>query len=98
MATAKQSEREARRRKEWALARLHELKVEQQEGKLVDAAEVRDAWVKVAGKIRGAVLRIPDKLAPAVHAAGSLQEARAVLDQECEGILRTLADELRNGN
>jgi hypothetical protein len=96
MATAKQSEREARRRKEWALARKHELQVAQIEGRLVDAAEVRDAWVKVAAKLKDAVLRIPDKVAPAVHAAGTVQECRTVLQAECESILRTLADELRN--
>src|SRR5574340_1092346 len=88
------SEDEARRRKEIALARLREMEVAEKERRLVPADQIESAWTAVAGKIKDAVLRIPDKCAPAVVAAADVQEARAVLMIECEGILRALHDDL----
>ncbi len=85
---------EARRRKECALSQLRELEVKQRLGKLLPAAQVTSAWSSIAGKIRDAVLRIPDKCAPSVAAAGDLQECREILATECEQILRTLSDDL----
>lgn len=91
---AKVSATEARRRKEVALARLRELEVAEKTRQLLSAAEVRSTWVAVAAKIRDAVLRIPDKLAPQVVAAKDAMEARAILAAECEAILKTLAGEV----
>lgn len=85
---------EARRRKEVALARLREMEVAQRARLLLPAEEVRTAWVEVGGKIKDAVLRIPDKLAPAVAAAADVREVRAILLAECESILRTLHDDI----
>ncbi|WP_321470113.1 hypothetical protein [uncultured Paludibaculum sp.] len=92
--TAKVSQNEARRRKEVALAELREMERDVKKGKLIDAEKVRDTWASVAGKLRDAVLRIPDKCAPVVITAADAAEARAILQTECEGILRALHDEL----
>ena len=92
--SAKVSANEARRRKEVALARLREIEVAERTRQLLSAAEVRSAWVTVAGKIRDAVLRIPDKCAPAVTAAADVMEARAILAAECEAILKVLSSDI----
>ncbi len=93
---AKISATEARRRKEVALARLRELELAERAKLLLPSNEVRSVWVVVAGKLRDAVLGIPDKLAPAVAAAADAREVRNILMQECEAILRTLHDDLLN--
>lgn len=91
---ARVSATEARRRKEVALARLREMEVAEKAGQLWPAEQVRSLWVQVAGKIRDAVLRIPDKCAPAVTAAADAREGRAILAAECEAILKTLHDNI----
>jgi hypothetical protein len=91
---ARVSQTEARRRKEVALAELRELELAQKKGKLIDADQVTAKWAAAGGKIRDAVLRIPDKCAPAVAVTSDAAEARGILLAECEGILRTLHDDL----
>lgn len=92
--TSRVSANEARRRKEVALAELRELELAQRKGKLIDADQVASHWAAAGGKIRDAVLRIPDKCAAAVIAATDATEARGILLAECEAILRTLHDDL----
>jgi phage terminase Nu1 subunit (DNA packaging protein) len=96
--SAKVSQNEARRRKEIALARLREMEVAEKEGRLVPADAVTSTWSTIAGKIRDAVLRIPDKCAPALAAVQDAREARGILQAECEAILRTLSNELLQSN
>ena len=93
---AKVSQNEARRRKEVALARLRELELAEKETRLVSADAMTNTWTTVAGKMRDAVLRIPDKCAPAVAAAQDAREARGILQAECEAILRALSNELQS--
>lgn len=93
---ARATEAEYRRRKEGALMRLREIEVATLEEKLVPAEQVSHRWARIAASLRDAVLRIPDRCAPAAYAAGTVQEARALLQQECETILRTLSNDLRS--
>lgn len=90
----KVSANEARRRKEVALAGLRELELSQKAGKLIRADRARDAWAKIAGAIKAAVLRMPDKLAPQLAAATDTREARALLLAECEAVLKGLHEEI----
>jgi len=90
----KVSANEARRRKEVALARLREMEADERAGKLIAAALVTDAWVKILGAVKAGVLWLPDKLAPAMAAAADAREARAILKTECEAILKGLHEEI----
>jgi hypothetical protein len=91
---AKVSATEARRRKEFALARLRELELAQKAGLLLPASDVRDRWVNILTAIKTAVLRMPDKLAPQMAAAADVREAHTILAAECETILRELSDDI----
>jgi hypothetical protein len=92
--SAKVSANEARRRKEFALARLREMEVAQKAGLLLPASDVRDKWVAILTAIKTAVLRMPDKLAPQMAAAADVREAHTILAAECEAILRELSDDI----
>lgn len=94
---AKVSANEARRRKEVALARLREMEADEKAGKLVAAERVKDAWAKIVGSIKTAVLRMPDKLAPQLAAVSDAREARAILLAECEAVLKGLHEEIIGG-
>lgn len=85
---------EANRRKALALAELREMERDERRGALLPAECVRDKWVTICASIRAGVLRLPDKLAPQVIAAGDLREAHALILAECEAILRGLQDEI----
>jgi hypothetical protein len=93
---AKVSANEARRRKEVALARLREMEADEKAGKLIPAASVTDAWVKILGAVKAGVLRLPDKLAPQLAATADALEVRAILSSECEIILKDLHAELHH--
>jgi len=85
---------EARRRKEVALAGLRELELEEKAGRLISRDEVAATWAATAAMLRDAVLRIPDMAAPQVAAAKTAAEARAILADACDHVLRTLSDRL----
>ncbi|MBI4906595.1 MAG: hypothetical protein HY820_23400 [Acidobacteria bacterium] len=91
---AKVSQNEARRRKEVALAELREMEVAKLRGELVARDAVSDAVTKAFGMVKAAVLRIPDKSARHVMAAGTPKEARDILLADCEGALKGAHDEL----
>lgn len=94
---ARISEAEWRRRKEAALAKLRELEVAQLEGRVIQVQVVVDAWTRTGGRLRDAILAVPDKAAPLWAAAQSALEAREILRVECEAVLRTLAEDLSVG-
>lgn len=57
-----QSEFEARRRKEWALARLREIEVEKRTGELLPAVEVQEAWADILRQVRSGALALPSRV------------------------------------
>jgi len=81
-------------RKNFALARRREIELDVLEGKLVRADEVAAAWVKILSIIKTGVLRLPDSSAPQVAASTDLHEVRAILERECENVLKGIHDEL----
>jgi hypothetical protein len=88
------SQNEARRRKEVALAEIRELEAAEKSGRMVPVDQVEAAWGDIRAKIKGAVLRLPDKCAPQVAAISDPHEVRAALLTECEAILRNLSDDI----
>jgi hypothetical protein len=91
----KVSANEARRRKECALAELREIERDERIGRLIPAAVVVSVWAEILGSVKAAVLRIPDKCAESLAAVQDPREARNVLANEAEKILRNLADDIR---
>lgn len=81
-------------RKNFALARRRELELAQLEGILVPAAEVKAAWVLVLATVKTGVLRIPDRASQQAAASSDIREVRAVLERECEAVLKGIHDEL----
>ena len=92
---AEDSASRCRLRKERALARIREMEADEKAGRLVPTKQVEAAWADVRAKIKGAVLRLPDKCAPQLAELSDPREVRAVLVAECEAILQNLADEIR---
>ena len=92
---ARVSQNEARRRKEVALARLREMEADQRAGRLIASEDVKDAWVKILTATKTGILRLPDKLTSVLAATSDVREARALLMNECESVLKELHDELR---
>ena len=91
---ARTTEKEARRRKEVALAELRELEVAQQRGLLLRRGDVERTWAETAAMLRDAVLRIPDMAAPQLVGLRDGAEALAVLSDVCDHVLRTVGDRL----
>lgn len=81
-------------RKNFALARRREIELEELEGKMVRADEVKEAWVKTLTTVKTGVLRIPDRTSQQVAASTDLREVRAILERECENVLKGIHDEL----
>lgn len=94
---AKVSANEARRRKEVALAEIREAEAAEKVGRALPADQVEAAWSEIRTKIKTAVLRIPVQCAAKVAAVTDPREVRAVLQAECESILRELANDIRAG-
>jgi len=91
---AKISADEARRRKEVALAELRELEAAERKGLLLRRDDVERTWAETAAMLRDAVLRIPDMAAPQLVGVRDGAEARAVLSDICDAVLRTLSARL----
>ena len=89
---ARVSQNEARRRKEVALAEIREAEAGEKAGRLLAADQVNAAWADTRTKIKGAVLRLPVKCATKMAAVSDPREVRAVLQAECESILRELVN------
>jgi phage terminase Nu1 subunit (DNA packaging protein) len=94
---AKVSANEARRRKEVALATIREMEAAEKGRLLIRADQVDVAWTDIRTKIKSAVLRIPVNCAAKVAAVTDPREVRAVLQSECESILRELSNDIRAG-
>lgn len=92
---AKVSANEARRRKELALCEIREMERDRLRDSLIPADQVEQAWDAIRTTIRAAILRLPDKCAPRYAEAKDARTARALLQEECEQILREISDGVR---
>lgn len=91
---AKISADEARRRKEVALAGLREFELAERQGQLLRLADVEQTWAATAAMLRDAVLRIPDMAAPQLVGVRDATEARAILAEACDQVLRAVSARL----
>ena len=75
-----------------ARADLVEMEANQRRGTLIAADDIEAAWIKVLALLRTRVLALPDRLAPQVHIAANLTEARNLLSVNLREALEDLAN------
>lgn len=84
---------ESRARREAAEAELAELKVEEQRGTLVKAADVRAAHAKRLAGLREAMLQIPARLSAVLAAESDQARCHDVLMAEVHTVLQQVAEQ-----
>lgn len=84
----------ARTRKERALADKAELDAEVRAGQLIRLDTVETVLHKIGLIVRGRLEGMSDRAAARLVSVNTLHEARVILDEEVNGTLRALADEL----
>lgn len=84
----------ARARKETALARMAELRLEQTQGNLVEREAVDYALDHLGAAVRGLMDNLPDRLAPLIHARQSMEEVHSLITQAADEVLCDLSDAL----
>jgi phage terminase Nu1 subunit (DNA packaging protein) len=90
----KTSATEANRRRTFALAQLHELKLAERRGALVDLASVESAWAAAGVQIRDAVMALKERIANRCPAEWRPKLA-PVIDDEVRQVLTALSGRLR---
>lgn len=85
---------EARARKESALARMAELRLEQATGKLVERDAVEFVLADHAATLRGLLENLPDRLAPVLLPLRNHEFIRQLLDEAFFQLQHDLADNL----
>jgi phage terminase Nu1 subunit (DNA packaging protein) len=83
---------QSRARREAAEANLAELKLAEQRGQLVRAADVRASYAKRAAGLREALLQIPSRLAAVMAAETDQAKCHDLLQDELHGVLASLTD------
>ena len=85
---------EARALREQYAAERERLKLEQEAGLLIEAAEVKAAWFAALRTVRERLLNVPDRLAQQLAAEGDAAQVHAALLQEIRFVLENLSDEI----
>ena len=75
-------------------AEMAKLELDRARGDLVDSAYTQQCAFSTARRVRDAVLRIPDRIAPMVAAESDQTKVRTLLDQELRQALEELSDEI----
>lgn len=86
---------EAKTRKEVANARLAEMEVERESGKLVEAAMVSSALADAGATLRSTLSNLPAIVAPMLATLSDETQIRLVLDEHIEQALSDLSQRLR---
>jgi len=73
-------------------AELARLEVEEEQGRLIPAEQVADAWGKVLSTVKARLLAIPSAVAPEVQSLATVAEIEAHIRAAVTGALTTLAD------
>ena len=84
----------ARARKETALARMAELRLEQSTGNLIERTAVDFALDDLGATLRGLMDNLPDRLAPLIHASQSMAEVHSIITDAADEVLRDLSDSM----
>ena len=74
-----------------ARADLAEMEAAQKRGELIPAHEVRHAWGEIVAHLRARLLVLPDKIAPIVHEASTIPQARDIVRKAVHEALADLA-------
>lgn len=73
-------------------AELARLEVEEEQGRLIPADQVADAWGKVLTTVKTRLLAIPSAIAPELQSLATVAEIEAHIRAAVSGALTTLAD------
>jgi hypothetical protein len=71
-------------------ARLRKLEFETRQGKLIEAAIVKDRWAAILVVLKERILAVPDKLSPEVAALADERQVRDVLKREMHALLQAV--------
>ena len=85
------SEGESIRRLRAAEARLKELQLAEQEGRLLDAEDVRRTWTNAIMTVRNRLLALGDAICVQVAAESDLLKCRSLIDTEVRDALTELS-------
>jgi hypothetical protein len=77
----------ARTAREVLTARLMQIELEQQVGRLVDAAAVRVEFARQVVGVRDRLLRLPDRIVVVIHGESDPRRLRALIDAEVRAAL-----------
>lgn len=84
----------ARARKETALARMAELRMEQATGNLIERAAVDFALDDLGATLRSLMDNLPDRLSPLIHASQSMDEVHSIIAHAADEVLQELSDSM----
>ena len=76
-------------------AKLRRLEFDTRQGKLVEAAVVKERWAAILVVIKERVLAVPDKLAPELTALTDERQVRDSLKREMHGILKAIHEDIQ---
>ena len=82
----------SRASREYWEAEMARLKVERQQGDLVDRIKVEAAWCELVSTVRNQMLLIPDKVAPKAAVLTDVLECRALIDRAVREALTDLSE------
>lgn len=86
------NEAEARARKLAAEARLAELELEREEGKVIAAEDVERAWAAMAHDLRAQLLTLPQRWAPGLLGCKGLPDMTARIEAALQEAMAALRD------
>ncbi len=76
-------------------AKLRRLEFDTRQGKLIEAALVKERWASILVVLKERILAVPDKLAPELTALTDERQVRDALKREVHGILKSIHDDIQ---
>lgn len=76
-------------------AKLRRLEFETRQGKLIEAALVKERWAAILVVLKERVLAVPDKLAPEVTALTDERQVREALKREMNALLKAVHSDIQ---
>ncbi len=76
-------------------AKLRRLEFDTRQGKLIEAAVVKERWAAILVVLKERILAVPDKLAPELTALTDERQVRDALKREVHGILKAIHDDIQ---
>ena len=76
-------------------AKLRRLEFETRQGKLIEAAIVKERWAAILVVLKDRILAVPDKLAPEVTAFTDERQVRDALKREMHALLKAIHSDIQ---